>query len=110
MKILCMYSIRICSSLYDGIMIVGKAFSGKTCLYKVLAKALAELPTDEDKPKEDRFVNTVVVNPKSMTINQLFGYFDECAEWKDGILATSLRSFSNMNPPGTLKYYIYIYP
>ena len=84
-------------------MIVGAAFSGKTCLYKVLAKALSVIQDDE-KPKEDRFVNTVVVNPKSMTINQLFGYFDECNEWKDGILATSLRSFSNMNPPGIFVF------
>ena len=80
-------------------MIVGKAFSGKTCLYKVLAKALGS-HTDE-KSREEGLVTTVVVNPKSMTIAQLFGYFDQCNEWKDGILATSLRTFSNMNPSGT---------
>ena len=51
--------------------------------------------------KEDRFVTTVVVNPKSMTIKQLFGYFDDGNEWKDGILATALRTFSNMNFQGT---------
>ena len=45
-------------------------------------------------------MTTVVVNPKSMTIKQLFGFFDEGLEWKDGILATSLRNFSNMSSQG----------
>ena len=81
-------------------MLVGKAFSGKTCLYKVLAKTLVY--QKEGEPREERYVNTVVVNPKSMTIKQLFGYFDDCNEWKDGILATSLRAFSYMNQTGGL--------
>ena len=79
-------------------MIVGRSYSGKTCLYKVLAKTLASL--EEESSKEEKTVTTVVVNPKSMTIKQLFGYFDECHEWKDGTLATSLRTFSNMNSAG----------
>ena len=79
-------------------MIVGKAFGGKTTIYKCLAKSLATFY------KQDKFVSTVVVNPKSMTIEQLFGYFDECNEWKDGILATSLRTFSNQNPEGNLNF------
>ena len=84
-------------------MIVGQAFSGKTCLYKMLAKTLGSL--DEESCKEEKVVNMVVVNPKSMTIDQLFGYFDEFHEWMDGILATSLRTFSNMNSSGEKQGY-----
>ena len=82
-------------------MIVGKAFGGKTSIYKALAKALGH----QFKFKGEKFVSTVVVNPKSMTIEQLFGHFDACNEWKDGILATSLRSFSNQNPEGNEKLF-----
>ncbi len=35
-----------------------------------------------------------------MTINQLYGYFNEVNEWNDGILATSYRHFSNIAPLG----------
>ena len=94
------FEITLNASLYDGIMIVGTAFGGKTSIYKALAKALGR----QNKYKGEKFVSTVVVNPKSVTIQQLFGYFDECHEWKDGILATSLRAFSNQNPEGKTIY------
>ena len=34
------------------------------------------------------------MNPKAMTIDQMYGYFDELNEWNDGILATTYRSAS----------------
>ena len=33
----------------------------------------------------------IIMNPKAMTIDQMYGYFDELNEWNDGILATTYR-------------------
>ena len=84
-------------SLNDGIMLVGEAFSGKTTLYKVLAQVLQAMPTQGGE-KEESTVHKIIVNPKAMTIDQMYGYFDENNEWNDGILATTYRNFSNMSP------------
>lgn len=83
-------------SLNDGIMIVGEAFSGKTTLYKVLAQVLKIIKSTNEK--EESSVHKIVVNPKSLTIEQMYGFFDENNEWNDGILATTYRNFANMSP------------
>ena len=92
-------------SLNDGIMLVGEAFSGKTILYKVLAKVLKLLKSNEEN-KDEGTVHKIVVNPKSMTIEQMYGHFDENNEWNDGILATTYRNFANM-PPSEYKWLIF---
>ena len=73
---------------------------------------LAKLGKEEDG--EDNVVHRIIMNPKAMTINQMYGHFDELNEWNDGILATTYRywgklgdyvqnkflcrNFSNMSP------------
>ena len=83
-----------------GFMIVGAPFSGKTSAYRVLADALSKLHAEF--PEDGRWTDVVpfVMNPKSVTMGQLYGEFDENThEWTDGILATMFRNCAQDTSP-----------
>ena len=68
-------------------MLVGPTGGGKTSNYVVLQSALTSL-------KDDKFykVNTHIINPKSITMGQLYGQYNEQThEWTDGVLASKIR-------------------
>ncbi|KAH9586143.1 Dynein heavy chain [Trypanosoma melophagium] len=94
--------IEKCLQLYDittlrhGLMLVGPAGSGKTMAYTALQKALSECALMQSKGKDvgarDYMkVYTHICNPKAVTMDQLYGAYDENGEWKDGILCVLFR-------------------
>ena len=76
-----------------GFMIVGLPFAGKTSGWKVLRKMLQYL--HEWHPEDKRWCNVypVVINPKAVTMGQLYGQFDDVThEWTDGIIPIYYRN------------------
>jgi dynein heavy chain len=68
-------------------MIVGPTGGGKTSNYKVLAHAMSQLADQEKFEK----VHVDIINPKSITAEQLYGFFiPQTKEWQDGVLAKLL--------------------
>jgi len=77
-----------------GNMIVGLAGTGKTALYQTLSKTLSELGKQKDIPPDNWFcpITTNILNPKSVTKNELYMSKDEITQtWEDGIVAKLMR-------------------
>ncbi|XP_015730362.1 dynein heavy chain 12, axonemal isoform X1 [Coturnix japonica] len=81
-----------------GFMLVGESFSGKTKVLHVLADTLS-LMKERGYGEEEKVVFRTV-NPKSITMGQLFGQFDMVShEWTDGIVANTFREFALAETP-----------
>jgi dynein heavy chain len=87
-----------------GFMLVGGPFAGKSMVLKTLGGALSALANKYahetgDDPKY-RGVRYRIINPKSITLGQLFGCFDPVShEWSDGVVANSFREMASDTSP-----------
>ena len=91
-----------CNEIYEttvvrhGIMLVGGAMAGKTRCRMVLTKAMAELAKES---KDWMPVKIDLLNPKSITIPELYGLFDPITSgWSDGVLSNFIRNESISEP------------
>ena len=92
-KIIQLYETTI---VRHGLMLVGPTMGAKSANYRVLASAMTALREQERFEK----VHIVALNPKSITMGQLYGEFDpNTHEWTDGVLACYMRECSEDTKP-----------
>nr|XP_031294136.1 dynein heavy chain 14, axonemal [Camelus dromedarius] len=96
-----------------GVMLVGPTGGGKTTVRRILERALILLPAEDFLTTEERGsisqipgrkgkIDICVVNPKCVTLSELYGYLDpNTMEWTDGLLSATIRNYVYLN---TTKY------
>jgi len=90
-----------------GLMVVGPTGGGKSSNIAVLRETLGYLRATNVKGVRYEKVRTYHLNPKSITMGQLYGQFDENThEWQDGILAGLVRDCIRQQNPD-LKWIIF---
>lgn len=79
-------------SMRNGIIIVGDSMSGKTTVWQTLAETLKDLRANPVNSIVEYEVTYRVINPKAITIGQLFGEMDASnGDWCDGVLGKTFR-------------------
>lgn len=75
-----------------GLMLVGPTGGGKSCNLHVLEETLGGLKDQGVKGFAYEKVKIYQLNPKSITMGQMYGEFDpNTMEWRDGIMSTMYR-------------------
>lgn len=89
--------IKKCIQIYEmsilrhGQMTVGPTMGGKTSATKVLQEAMTKLRLEMGNQRFEE-VKTHTLNPKAITMSQLYGGFDDASgEWKDGLIGELFR-------------------
>ncbi|XP_055843876.1 dynein axonemal heavy chain 6 [Episyrphus balteatus] len=95
-------TIRKCIQLYEtmcvrwGVMLVGPTGGGKSTVLHALEYALTYLYKNEVSGPHFREVVIQKLNPKSVSMNELYGYVNlKTMEWQDGLLGLAVRTAVN---------------
>jgi len=89
-----------------GLMVVGEPFAGKTSAMNVLSAALTMLC--ERGQMDEMKTHIKIVNPKSITMGQLYGNFDPVShDWSDGVLAVWYREMAASMPTTDRRWMVF---
>jgi dynein heavy chain len=75
-----------------GVMLVGATATGKSTNSTILSRTLTQLKKNGSTDPAHQLTKVFHLNPKSITIEELYGSFNEMTgEWKDGLVAILVR-------------------
>lgn len=88
-----------------GVMLVGPTGGGKTTVYRVLAQTLTNLHSQGNTESEAyQPVKTYVLNPKSITMGELYGEVNKLTlEWHDGLMPLTVRIACQVRRGGAIS-------
>jgi dynein heavy chain, axonemal len=105
------YSVNKILQLYDtkitrhGNMLVGRTMSGKSTTYKILAEAMNSL--HEDKPEKYPKVKYYVLNPKSISMQELYGYVRADDQSEIGVFSHLMDQLCNKDESEEQKWIVF---
>ena len=80
-----------------GVVIVGPTGAGKTTCYEVLQAAMTALRQAGNPNPDFQEVHSWVLNPKSISMGELYGEMNDVTqEWSDGLASSIMRSHTLM--------------
>ena len=83
-----------------GVMIVGFTGSAKTTCYQILQNAMTTLRKTDSTDKRYQTVHTHVLNPKCITMGELYGEVNKFTEeWNDGLASFIMREAATDEAP-----------
>jgi dynein heavy chain, axonemal len=89
-----------------GLMVVGDSYAGKTSAMAVLAGALSQLK--ELGLMEEMKTHIQIINPKSITMGQLYGLTDPVSkDWTDGVLAVWFRVLAQQMDSKERRWFVF---
>lgn len=78
-----------------GVMLVGPTGGGKTTCWEILQHAMTELRYQNVEDQRYQEIKSRVINPKSITMGQLYGEENlDTKEWTDGLASKIIRKFA----------------
>ena len=82
-------------SVRFGVMLVGPTGSGKSACLKVLSDALTKLREKASKDKRFQKVEMTIINPKCISMGELYGEVNPMTQdWKEGLASSIMRNAS----------------
>uniref|UniRef100_A0A7S2SR52 AAA+ ATPase domain-containing protein n=1 Tax=Mucochytrium quahogii TaxID=96639 RepID=A0A7S2SR52_9STRA len=79
-----------------GATIVGPTGAGKTTCWRILQAAMANMRDRGVDDERYQYVEAQILNPKCITMGELYGEFNELTqEWHDGLASTIMRKACN---------------
>jgi dynein heavy chain len=76
-----------------GVMLVGPTGAGKTICYKVLEHVMNSLRIKGSKDDRFQMVKKVILNPKAISMGELYGEVNAISqEWHDGLASKLMRA------------------